>query len=428
MALFYKKPLRVLLLSPEYTPELSGGVGTSMQELTDALCLAGCEVEVVACTYRHADSFREANKIVHFLEPVNQNGNGRSKPSVTENILGFNDSMTSYAHKLIAERRPDVIHCQNWVTFPAGHRLHSDFKIPLVTTVHYLSEPIERWWGQVPDPDIVEQENRMFRDAASLVTVSASMKALIENTYDVSCKQIPVVYNGMDASRFINPVLGCDAAAQLRRSIAEPHEKIVLFCGRLNPQKGISALLDSAFIVMQENPNACLVIAGEPDSPEASALVREKMAHTSVLRKRTKLLGKLPRKQLGLLYQIADIAVISSVYEPFGYAVIESMAAGVPVIATAAGGPAEIVQHERTGLLVPINVEGNIHSVDCAKLASAQLTLLEDSATAKQFGIAGRQRVLETFNLSRWGEAMAQIYDQTISASETNVCTRAATV
>jgi starch synthase len=408
------KPLRVLLLSPEYTPELSGGVGTCMQELADALCLANCEVEVVACTYRRASTLKEANKTIHLLRPAGENGNGKPRHSVVENILSFNDLIASYARNLIAELRPDVIHCQNWVTFPAGFRLSTDFKIPLITTVHYFSEPIERWWGQIPDPDIGEQEKRMFRDASCMATVSASMKTLIEQTYDVSPKQVSIAYNGMDATRFVSPTLRSNAAAQLRGSIAFPHEKIILFCGRLNPQKGISALLNSASSVLEENPNACLVIAGEPDSPEASEFVRQKMEQTPVLRKRTKLLGKLPRKQLGLLYQIADIAVVPSVYEPFGYAAIEAMAAAVPVIATAAGGLAEIVQHERTGILVPVNVEGKLHVVDSPKLASAQLALLEDLTTAKQLGVAGRQRVLDTFNLARWGETTAQIYRDAI--------------
>ncbi|MGC2698040.1 MAG: glycosyltransferase family 4 protein [Candidatus Angelobacter sp.] len=407
--------LRILLLSPEYTPELSGGVGTCMQELADALCQAGCEVLIVACTYRRSGIFREMNKTVHLLEPVNKNGANKQQQSIVEGILAFNQTLISYTRKLIAEQRPDAIHCQNWVTFIAGLQLSVEFKIPLITSVHYLAEPIERWWGQVPDLAIVEQEEKMFRDATYLVAVSDSMKNLIKETYGLPGTQLSVVHNGIDAPRFLDPVLEPGAAAKLRQTIAAPDDKIILFCGRLNPQKGISALLDSAMIVMEEYPKACLVIAGEPDSKEGSTFLREKLEQNPILKKRIRLLGKLPRKQLALLYQIADVAVVPSVYEPFGYAAVEAMAAGAPVIATAAGGLAEIVQHERTGILVPVNVDGNIRAVDITKLASAQLMLLRNTATAKQFGKAGRQRVVEEFGLAKWGESMVRAYRDAIN-------------
>src|SRR5260221_11250139 len=179
--------------------------------------------------------------------------------------------------------------------------------MPLVTTVHYLAEPIERWWGQVPDRAIVEQEQRMFREATNVVTVSASMRDLIRESYRLSAKQIPVVHNGIDALGFLSPVLSPDAAARLRQTVALPEDKVVLFCGRLNPQKGTSALLDSAIIVADENPNVRLVIAGEPDSKEGAFFLRHKLEQHPVLKKRSRLLGKLPRKQLALLYQIADV-------------------------------------------------------------------------------------------------------------------------
>lgn len=385
-----------------------------MQELAEGLRQSGCEVVVVACTYRRWGIFREENKTIHLLEPARQNGANGQQHSIVEGILAFNESLIAYTSKLIAEQRPDVVQCQNWVTFPAAFQLSREFEIPLVTTVHYLADPIERWWGQVPDCAIVEQEQRMFRDATNLATVSASMRDLIKEIYKLSAKQIPVAHNGIDAVRFLSPVLEPGAAVRLRQTMAPPEDKVVLFCGRLNPQKGISALLESAVIVMNENPNVCLVIAGEPDSKEGADFLRQKLEQHPVLKKKTRLLGKLPRKQLALLYQIADLAVVPSVYEPFGYAAIEAMAAGVPVVATAAGGLAEIVQHERTGILVPVNVEGDLRVVDVPKLASAQLALLKNADTAKRFGKAGRQRAVEQFGITQWGESMVRIYRDAI--------------
>ena len=403
--------LRILLLTPEYTPDLSGGVGTCIQELADGLCRTGSQVVVVSCTYRRPGILREENKTVHLLEPASRNRGDKQQQSIVDGILAFNQSLVSYTRNLMARERPDIIHCQNWVTFPAGWELSCEFQVPLIAAVHYVSEPIERWWGQVPEAEIVEQEQKMFRNADSLVTVSFSMRKIICGTYEAAATQpIPVVHNAMNVQSFLSPVLESGAAAKLRKTIASPDEKVILFCGRLNPQKGISALLDSFSIVMREDPKACLVVAGEPDSKQTAALIQEKLDQNSGLKKRIKFLGKLPRKQLALLYQIADLAVVPSVYEPFGYAALEAMAAGIPVVATQAGGLAEIVQHERTGLLVPVHVEGNLRVIDVPELASAQLMLLADRAMAKQFGQAGHRRALEEFGCVPWAESMTRVY------------------
>jgi glycosyltransferase involved in cell wall biosynthesis len=115
-----------------------------------------------------------------------------------------------------------------------------------------------------------------------------------------------------------------------------------------------------------------------------------------------------------LLYQIADIAVVPSVYEPFGYAALEAMAAGAPVIATAAGGLKEIVQQEQTGILVPVSVEGNLRAPDIAKLAAAQVALLRNPGRAKQLGKAGHQRAFQDFSLVKWRDSMLRIYRDAI--------------
>jgi len=405
--------MRVLLLSPEYTPELSGGVGTCVQELADALCQSGLVVTVVACTYRRAGIFEEASKTIHLIEPIHQDTRDGGQQSIVAGIAAFNRSLTSYTRALIAQCRPDVIHCQNWVTFSAAFELSREFDIPLVTTVHYVAEPIERWWGQTPDPEIVEQEKAMFRDATNLVSVSASMRDLIRETYHPRATQLPVVHNGINARRFLSPMRPAERA-KLRLTLAAPDEKLVLFSGRLNPQKGISALMDAATIVLRENPKARLIIAGEADSKEGSMCLREKLERNPACKSGIRLLGKLPRKQLALLYQVADLAVIPSVYEPFGYAAIEAMSAGVPVVAAATGGLAEIVQHEQTGLLVPLCVNEGLRSVDSAKLASALLALLSDDSSARQFGNAGRERALQDFSFSKWADSMRQVYCQAI--------------
>ena len=130
-----------------------------------------------------------------------------------------------------------------------------------------------------------------------------------------------------------------------------------VLCGKTKSSKRSFAIFESIPQVLEHYPNVKYVFAGEPDSQHFSRTMREMFDQNPVLKSKTLMLGKLPRHKLAALYKIADVALVPSVYEPFGYAAIEAMAAGVPLIATAAGGLAEIVDHEKTGLSVPVHGE-----------------------------------------------------------------------
>jgi len=202
----------------------------------------------------------------------------------------------------------------------------------------------------------------------------------------------------------------------LRTAVAPGGEKVIFFAGRLNPQKGVSAIFASMPRVLENYPNVKYVFAGEPDSQHFARKVRELFDENPALKARTMLLGKLPRPKLTALYKIADVALVPSVYEPFGYAGIEAMAAGTPLIATAAGGLAEIVEHEKTGLSVPVHVaENGARTVDVAALVSATLRMLQDEEFARQMALAAADRVRKIFDLEPMVRATRAVYEAAVS-------------
>ena len=281
----------------------------------------------------------------------------------------------------------------------------------------YLSEPAERWWGQTPDPEIVLQEEELFGQARTLISVSRYIRDLIRDCYSASDHQIHVIHNGLDVQQFIRQDLKDDEIQKLRRAIAEPGQKVVLFAGRLHPMKGISSLLASAAKVLKSDPNVRYVLVGEPDSRDFRQTINRQFQQYPILEGKVKMLGRVPRHQLAILYRAADIFLMPSLYEPFGWVAIEAMAAGLAVISVNAGGPAEIVKHGETGLLVPIHAsQTGPHEVDVEQLAEAQLALLRDGALAKRFGNNGRERVLTTFNLEKMIRSTVDVYRQTISS------------
>jgi glycosyltransferase involved in cell wall biosynthesis len=407
--------LNVMILSLEYSPKVSGGVGTHVMELSRGLGRAGHQVTVVAFTPGRATTLSNSNVQVHMISPSTSDLERRS---VVQSILAFNRDLVSYGRDLIENhgRRPDVINYHNWTTWPAAYELGETFGIPLLGTIHFLSEPTERWWGQTPDPEIVEQEKDLFQKAERFIIVSQSMRDIVQATHQVADECVSVVYNGLEVEPFMNSKLTVEAAGKLRGTVAAPHEKIVLFAGRLSPQKGISALVASAAKVVQEHPNVVYLIVGEPDTREMMPVIDGLFKQYPVLQNRVKLLGKVPRSQLTALSQIADLILIPSVYDTCPYMAVEAMAAGVPVVATRVGGLAEMIVDGETGLLVSVHaVAPDRHEVDIEQLAAAQLALLADEARAKRMGRAGQQRVMSEYTLDKMVQATVRVYRQVVA-------------
>ena len=121
--------------------------------------------------------------------------------------------------------------------------------------------------------------------------------------------------------------------------------KALAFAGRLGPQKA----LDVALQALVDVPDVTLAVAG--DGPERAAL--ERRAGELGLDGRVSFLGSMPRGQVLRLFRAADASVLSSAWENFPHTVVEALAVGCPVIATAVGGVPEVVRDGENGLLVP---------------------------------------------------------------------------
>jgi glycosyltransferase involved in cell wall biosynthesis len=139
---------------------------------------------------------------------------------------------------------------------------------------------------------------------------------------------------------------------------------LVAFAGRLGPQKSVATALDA----VARTPAVTLVVAG--DGPERDAL--ERRAQDLGLDGRTRFLGSLERDGVLRLFRAADASLLSSSWENLPHTVVESLAVGTPVIATAVGGVPEVVRDGENGLLVPPR--------DPAALAGALGRFLADDA------------------------------------------------
>jgi glycosyltransferase involved in cell wall biosynthesis len=203
-----------------------------------------------------------------------------------------------------------------------------------------------------------------------------------------SPEQYRVIINGVDVEQYARP-----------RS-AEPGRIVTV--GRLAPQKRPDVAVRAMAELARTHPEASLdVVAHGPLLGETEALVAE-----LGLGNRVRLLGK--RDDVPELLARAQCFLLTSDYEGCPYTVLEAMAAGLPVVATAVGGLPELIAHGETGLLAE---PGNPASVSAA-LAS----VLADGVRARELGEAGRRRVSERFSREGMLRATLELYDEVASA------------
>ena len=197
-----------------------------------------------------------------------------------------------------------------------------------------------------------------------------------------------VIYPGIDASQFLQ-----------ERSA---HNSVVMGTAcRLEPVKGLNYLLEALAILTPEFPDLRLEIAG--DGSLRSLL--EQQARRMGLSRQIAFLGW--REDLPSVMAGWDIFVMPSLDEGLPIAALQAMAAGLPVIASAAGGLCELVQEGETGRLVPV--------AEPAELATRLRELILDKQKRDAMGMAGRERVLREFTVSRMVEQIVAVYDGLLS-------------
>jgi glycosyltransferase involved in cell wall biosynthesis len=160
------------------------------------------------------------------------------------------------------------------------------------------------------------------------------------------------------------------------------------------------------------------LIAGRANDPRFAARLVARIEADPELSASVRLIGRQSRERMRLLYRLAEIAVVPSVFEAFPYAALEAIGAQVPVVATDTGGLGEIVRATGGGLLVPLQTraDGSRHA-DVGRLASAQIQLLEDPGLRARLAVEGRTRAAEQFTVDRMVDGTLSVYRAAVSSA-----------
>ena len=294
---------------------------------------------------------------------------------------------------LIRTERPTIVHGFLFWAYVIGTFAARKARVPIVVASRRslgcfkTGKPHYHWL-----------EHLANRRTNLLVANSEAVKQDVMVREGVPGARIRVVYNGIDAERYERT-----ATPQLRAELGIPSgTQVVGVVANLIHYKGHRFLFQAYQRIRASCASTMLLLAGDgPCRPEL-----ERLAAELGIVDRVRFLGT--RRDIPELLALTDVVVLPSLEEGFPNAVLEAMAAGKPVVASAVGGIPEAVVHGETGLLVP--------SGDAATLAGAILDLLGDPARAQRMGHAGQERVREQFGMEQMVEGMEAIYEELLGA------------
>jgi Glycosyltransferase len=298
-------------------------------------------------------------------------------------LVGFLGS--DFVHSVRARRsfEPELVHAHWW--FPSGvvgTWVSGLARIPLVTTLHGTDVRLARKVG-VAKPLF----GHVLKHSAAVTTVSRWLKEETEAL-------VPGVHPTVAPMPVATNLFGPGSSRDGQR---------LLFVGRLTNQKGAEHLLHA--LSSMKTPAASLDIVGDGPNREALKQLAQQLGVASRIRWH----GQLSQAELPPLYQRAAAVVIPSVDEGLGLVAVEALLCETPVVAFDSGGLRDVIQHEKTGLLVKPG--------DRAALASALDNLLARDGRGSQLGRAGRLYALSAFAPESAARRYAEIYRQVLGAN-----------
>lgn len=321
--------------------------------------------------------------------------------------------------RALRQLKPTIVHSRNMaaletqamgILFPGCKRIHAEHG----RDINDLdgSNRKYQWFRRLLNPFVHR-----------FVAVSQDLADWLVQTVGIAENKVMQIYDGVDSSRFIprSDVLagakqsGLEARLQpwpkgLPTDFLPLNDRIVIgTVGRLAAVKNQTLLLRALHQILQRQPDLserlrCIIVG---DGPQRSEL--EQTIASLSLQSIVWLAGNSNDVPAWLSH--FDVFALPSLAEGIPNTILEAMATGLPVIATAVGGNPELVEHDVTGLLVP--------SGDTNALADAMLRLIENPQQRLMMGRVAVARIHETFNWDNTMNAYLQIYDELLYGSET---------
>ncbi|EWS82724.1 glycosyl transferase family 1 [Brachybacterium phenoliresistens] len=395
--------MRVDLLTKEYPPEVYGGAGVHVAELTRVLR------PLIDVRVRCFGADRHEQGVTAYRAPVELAGANSALVTLGTDLPMASDCAGA-----------DLVHSHTWYANFAGHLAQLLHGAPHVLSAHSL-EPLRPWKAEQLGGGYALSsfaERTAYEAAAGIIAVSGGMREDILRSYPaVDPARVHVVHNGIDIEEW-SPNRATDVLTS--RGI-DPEAPTIVFVGRITRQKGLPYFLRA----VRDLPEGVQVVlcAGAPDTPEIAHEVETLVAELQRSRQGVHLISDmLPRDQLTQILTHATTFVCPSIYEPLGIVNLEAMACGTPVVGSATGGIPEVVVDGETGYLVPLAqaddgtgtpLEPEIFVAD---LAAALTRAVSAPERAREMGEASRRRAADHFSWTSIAQRTLEVYRTVLDA------------
>ncbi|MCZ4326040.1 glycosyltransferase family 4 protein [Brachybacterium paraconglomeratum] len=351
--------MRILVVAESFLPHMNG-VTNSVLRVVDHFASSGDDLGIIAPKWPGADK--------HLRTSCGRRVRVRRiasapMPGYTEVRIATTSAAT--LRRRIDEFAPDVIHLASPMIL-GGRAVVAAQKAGVPTVAVYQTD-IPGYTARYGMPFLENASWQLLRDVHNRATLNlAPSTATRDQMLEHGIERVHLWRRGVDTSLF-SPSL---RSAKLRARYAEPEEKLVVYVGRLAPEKQVADLR-----VLHDMPGVRLLIVG--DGPERDALRRDMP--------RARFAGFRSGTDLAAHVASADLFVHPGELETFGQTIQEAMASGLPVIAPRRGGPVDLVTPSRTGWLYTPGM--------LDELRDRAADLLFDDAKREAFGTAALESV-----------------------------------
>jgi glycogen synthase len=386
--------MRVLHLTTEFPPIIYGGLGTAVGGWVTGSARSGLDVAVLLVEGPLANDdgvlYGHPHPAAHAAGAVVERSG----------VTFFQASSTNAIEvglEAVRRWRPDIIHLHTAMIWHVAEAIRTQTGKPLVYHVHSVDRA-EYEFGHEPNQWLAQATEQTAAIVSSdrLIALSESESELLRYYYPEERERIRIVGNGIDDSS------AARQSATKARAAASP---LVLYSGRLVERKGIHELLAAIPAVLAAAPHARFVLAGGPPSLSGAEVERQWLPpELEPYRSQIHFTGWLSPSQVDEWYAAADVLVVPSRYEPFGMVVLEGMLHGLPIVAADVGGPAEILEHARTGVLFPPR--------DAGALARALAKLVRSARLRARIGAAAAREVRDRWMWPQRVERMRAVYGE----------------
>jgi glycosyltransferase involved in cell wall biosynthesis len=300
--------------------------------------------------------------------------------------------------KFLREQRIDVVHAHEFAASCYATLGAALSRVPVVCTIHGKNYWPHRYYRRAAFRRVIGAAHRF-------VAVSEDLRSFTADVLGIDSARIQVIGNGVDGSKYFRDA---SRRAQVRRELGlADQDEVIIAVGELSPVKGHETLIRAVAALARERPLVRLLIAGEGGQRAKLLELARELDFTG----RVQLLGF--RRDVPALLAAADVYAMPSFSEGMPLALIEAMAARMPIVASRVGGIPALVSHGKSGLLTEAG--------DPVMLADALRALVTDPGERQRYAEQGHRAFLDHHSLQSMLDNYRAVYQSACAHTNRSV-------